>query len=219
MIKLFEQYKEYDQVKRWLDKMFIDSYVINDDLTVDVYGDVLLGGNNLRSIPIKFGKVHGDFIIQYNKLKTLKGCPEYVGKGFYCSHNNLKSLEYCPKKIGGDFYCSNNLITSLEYCPEHIFGNFGCVDNLISTLNYCPKKIDGNFNIKHNKLTSLLNFPTVKGSINLDYNNLPTEVLILPKEVIIDRMYEYGIWNSDGTFNKGRWDIFRKEYESEQIRN
>lgn len=42
MIKLFEQFNEYSQVKSWLDEMGIEKYTINDDLTVDVDYDVEL---------------------------------------------------------------------------------------------------------------------------------------------------------------------------------
>mgnify|MGYP001619549182 FL=1 len=49
----------------------------------------------------------------------------------------------------------------------------------------------------------------------LDDNQLPDEIFeIYDIKDVIKHQDEYGIWNNDGSFNKGRWDIFFKDYES-----
>ena len=104
------------EIKAWLDSMDIKNYTINDDLTVDVNGDVYLSFNNLTSIPVQFGKVNGYFSCHNNQLISLAGCPSSVGDGFYCFDNNLlTSLKGCPSSVGGDFCCDGNLENSKEY--------------------------------------------------------------------------------------------------------
>ena len=122
MIKLFEQFNEYNQVKEWLDEVDITNYTVNDDLTVDVEGNVDISDMNLAHIPIQFGKVSGYFICGGNIISSLKGCPNYVGNDFNCSHNELITLESGPNYVGGNFYCYDNELTSLKGCPDYIGG-------------------------------------------------------------------------------------------------
>ena len=129
MIKLFEQYNEYNQVKEWLDEMKIRNYIINDDLTVDVNDDVDIRGCVLSEIPIQFGRVMGSFYCQNNFLKTLKGSPTYVDGAFNCSNNNLTTLEGCPKYIRRVFNFRENEITSLKGAPNEVQGHFDYYEN------------------------------------------------------------------------------------------
>jgi hypothetical protein len=101
----------YDMIKKWLDKMDIKNYIINNDLTIDVDGQVNLLGRRLTKIPsfIQFNKVRSYFSIARNQLISLRGCPYYVGNNFYCDFNELKSLKYMPKYIGNYLFCNNNL--------------------------------------------------------------------------------------------------------------
>jgi len=100
-------------IKKWLEQYEILNYIINDDLTIDVEGNVFLNEGalkELKSLPdfIQFRKVSECFWIQDNKLETLKGCPEYVGDWFSCENNNLYSLKYAPKIVKGRFIVRNN---------------------------------------------------------------------------------------------------------------
>lgn len=62
--------------------MKITNYSINDDLSVDVDGNVYISNKNLTEIPIKFN---------------------YIKRNFSCYSNKLTTLEFCPQSIGGDF--------------------------------------------------------------------------------------------------------------------
>ena len=97
-------------IKKWLDKMEVTNYVINDDLTINVIGNVYLSDKNLVKFPdfIKFNKVEGGFTCSCNQLTSLKGCPTYVFKGFSCSDNKLTSLDGCPSYVDIDFWCYDN---------------------------------------------------------------------------------------------------------------
>ena len=173
-------------------KYEINNYAINDDLSIDIDGNVRLQGEGLEYLPLKFNyvsggfdcsinalvslkgcpqKVDSDFYCYGNKLKTLEGCPQTVRGGFSCDFNELKSLEGCPQTVDGDFNCSRNVIKSLEGCPQTIGGHFYCSNNKLKSLEGCPQTVDGDFNCKYNKLTDLEHFPEVSGDINIGYKN------------------------------------------------
>jgi len=100
------------------EKYEIENYIINDDLSIDVDGDVELDSKNLKYLPLKFNYVSGYFTCARNKLKTLKGSPQTVSGSFYCNNNKLKSLEGCPQTVDGNFICIDNKLTDLEHFPE-----------------------------------------------------------------------------------------------------
>ena len=104
-------------IKEWLDKMHVEGYTINDDLTIDVkYGLDFIGIAEFPSF-IKFNKVKGYFSCSYNDLTSLEGCPKIVSTTFDCSHNNLTSLKGCPKTVGQDFLCEDNKV---EFTEEYV---------------------------------------------------------------------------------------------------
>ena len=69
---------EESQIRKWLKICNIRNYTINDDLTIDVNGDVdlrLYGGKELPEY-IQFGKIKRDFrIFHCPKLISLRGFP------------------------------------------------------------------------------------------------------------------------------------------------
>jgi hypothetical protein len=131
----------------------IRNYTINSDGSIDVAGDVLLNGLDLKKIPLNFNKVHADFNCYHNYLTSLEGCPVEVGGDFKCAENNLTSLEHCPKEVGGNFNCNFNSLTSLKGCPTTIGGDFDCYRNKLSSFEYCPTDIQGgNFDFDENPL-------------------------------------------------------------------
>lgn len=166
-IKLYEDFKtkskspffeSKEEIMSWLDEMEIKKYTINDDLSVDVKGDVLVHRTDLKHLPVRFGKVSGNFTLYGNtKMKTLEGCPSEVGKGFACNYMySLTSLEYCPKIIkGGIESMTCNGLTSFVFSPKqpkyfrdnqctYIYNNLGFtadahIESLIQ-LDKNPKK-------------------------------------------------------------------------------
>ena len=107
--------KTKKEIEKWLVKMWIDNYIINDDLTVDVDDAVYLVGDGLTEIPVQFGRIGGAFDCSVNQLTNLKGCPYFVGEGFYCKYNTLTSLEYYPEYVGEDFWSDIQDFTHEEY--------------------------------------------------------------------------------------------------------
>ena len=124
--------KEVIQVCKRYD---IKNYTINDDLSIDVDGNVNLTSNGLEYLPLKFNYVGGGFSCFNNRLKTLEGGPQTVNGNFYCNNNKLESLEGSPQTVGGYFYCTDNKLKDLEYFPE-VNGNVYMRGNLVNLLIY-----------------------------------------------------------------------------------
>lgn len=172
-----------DAIKAWLDKYQIEKYTINEDMTVDVDGDVLLGRKGLKSIDVQFNHVHGKFWCHDNELTSLLGCPHIVEEGFLCDSNQLTSLEYCPEIVKGLFCCSDNKITSLKYSPKQEKGYFDCSFNQLTSLEGCPNIINGEFICNDNQLTSLIHGPSIVHGHYECNNNQITFLNIAPKVV------------------------------------
>jgi hypothetical protein len=127
--------KTKKEIQLWLDTYNIQNYIINDDLTVDVDGQVRLFNKKIHEFPFQFGIIKGDFMLSRNQLTSLKGCPHTVHGSFDCSHNKLINLEYCPKVVYEDFHFQGNRVKELDYMPDIVSGSFKCGINPINSLD------------------------------------------------------------------------------------
>ncbi|WP_155638613.1 hypothetical protein [Burkholderia cepacia] len=145
-------------VMYFLDELYVKNYTINDDLTVDVEGDVKLPDHGVKdmlsdnpysicpeSLPIQFGIVKGDF--DCGNLSTLEhGMPDYVGGNFVCVCADVVSLKGMPEHVGKDITIRRTAITNLEGLPDYIAGNLYIDWNdSLTSLNGSPKTITGEF--------------------------------------------------------------------------
>jgi hypothetical protein len=140
-----------EEIKAWLNKYEVKNYTINDNLTVDVSGNVNLFNKQLEEIPFKFGIVNGTFDCSYNELTSLEFSPNKVVGYFDCNHNKLTSLEFCPQKVSGHFICSYNELTSLEFCPKEVGVDFDCSYNQLNDLLYIPSEVKEKVYLEANK--------------------------------------------------------------------
>jgi hypothetical protein len=175
---IFENFLNIDSICK---KYFIKNYTINSDNSVDVDGGVHLSSINLRSIPLKFGKV-GDFYCSDNLLISLEGSPRETTDGFCCDDNKLTSLEGGPNKIGKDFNCSFNKLTSLKGGPEFVSRHFFCTQNRLESLEGSPKSLSGDFYCSFNQLTSLEGGPTNVNDFYCNDNQL-TSLVGCPEKI------------------------------------
>lgn len=111
-----------DEIVKLCEKYDIEHYTINDDMSIDVDGDIEFYALNSTTLPLSFSKVYGSFHCLHNHFTTLKGCPNYVCGTFICSFNELTSLEYCPTYIGINFGCLGNQINCRHLIPD-VAGN------------------------------------------------------------------------------------------------
>jgi len=117
---------------KWLDEMGVENYIINDDLTIDVKGNVSLVFKKLIKFPnyIQFYHIQGYFSCSNNELISLNGSPLICDDGFFCNFNKLDDLNYLPKIINGNLYCyANNIDFTKEYCNK-ISKISGKIDNI-----------------------------------------------------------------------------------------
>ncbi|MCK9476809.1 MAG: hypothetical protein M0R46_12860 [Candidatus Muirbacterium halophilum] len=172
-LKPFNESTNISEIEAICEKYNIKNYIINEDDSIDVDGNVDLFSKGLKVLPLKFRKVSGDFKCDYNQLISLEGAPQSIGGYFNCISNHLTSLEGCPQYIGGSFYCSSNQLTSLEGAPQRVGGVFDCGYNQLTSLEGGPQNIGGDFYCNSNQLTTLDGGPKrVGGNFYCRDNNL-----------------------------------------------
>jgi len=133
----------------------IGNYTINDDLSIDVDGDVNLAYKNLEHLPLRFNYVSGGFFCRENILVSLEGSPLTVGGNFGCGYNELKTLEGSPQTVNGDFNCYNNELETLEGGPQTVNGYFSCYRNKLKDLEHFPE-VNGIIDIEENTVNLLV---------------------------------------------------------------
>lgn len=186
--KIFESdtnqfFKTKEETKKWLDDLGIKNYTINDNLSVDVDGDIKLIYRELDHIPVQFGNVDGGFYCYGNRLKDLKGCPKYVSNYFNCSENQLTSLEGCPNEVDA-FYCSNNKLTSLKGCPKIIRECFECNYNKLTSLEDGPIEVGEDYICSNNQLVNLKGSPIQIGGDFLVNDNKLISLEGCPNKIV-----------------------------------
>lgn len=188
-----------EQIVDLLIQWGIENYTVNDDLTVDVDGDVSLQQafeiKKSREFVFQWGvikgnfscarcllislegaprEVHGNFDCSGNKFILLDHSPEIV-KGDYLCYNNksLRSLQGCTRKIGGNFDISNCGIPRLANGPIEVGGDYNLAMNECQTLGGIAKKIGGKIDASQNKLTSVYGTPEGFSEADIDTSGNP----------------------------------------------
>lgn len=131
-----------------------NGFVINDDNTVDVKGDLLLKSKELEYLTngfFKFNKVDGFFSIELSNIKSLEGGPRIVVGDFLCNWcKNLTSLEGAPEMLGkaglkgkSTFNCSNcENLKSLKGIPSRSINSTTPTFNIRASHNKSLISID-----------------------------------------------------------------------------
>lgn len=203
----------------------IDEFIVGVDLH--------LSNNKLTSIEGIQPKVNGGLYLSYNKLKDLKHFPETILKAVLIDHNILTSLKGDLRNTH-TLDVSSNKLKNLEN-DLHNIDYLSAGSNKITTLKGCPKNLEvlnvyGNqltsldglkgvtinhiFIMNNNSISNLIGMPICNG-YGISNNPLPQELLNIDQHPMLNKVIqnqeEYGIWNSDGSFNKARFDILLKE--------
>ena len=108
-------------IKIWLNKYKITNYTINEDLSVDVDGDVYLYYKKLKEIPVKFNIIKGIFDCDNNQLTSNKFFPKEVYGKFSCHNNQFKNLDNFPKLV------TSWIVIGRSPNLENINGLWNCV--------------------------------------------------------------------------------------------
>ncbi|MCK9471934.1 MAG: hypothetical protein M0Q88_09305 [Bacilli bacterium] len=128
-LKKFNENINSSEIEAICNEYNIENYIINEDDSIDVDGNVDLYDKKLKVLPLKFRKVSGNFHCGYNQLISLEGAPQRVGGRFDCSGNQLTSLEGGPQRVGEYFSCysNNNNLKNIDYLPKYYKGL--CISN------------------------------------------------------------------------------------------
>lgn len=183
---LHKFYTTKEKVEEWLIGYKVTNYTINEDLTVDVNGNVNLSQMSLYYLPLMFGVINGNFNCSSNELTSLLGCPKQVKGDFNCMKNKLTTLEHSPILVYGYYGCCYNKLTNLEGIASYVGGDFDCGNNQLKTLKYSPLEVGGNFYCMVNPIENLNNFECVFGkSFNhaLRFNNEVPQYKILIEDL------------------------------------
>jgi len=203
-----------EEVIQVCEKYEIENYTINDDLSIDIDGNVNLYYRRLEYLPLKFNYVSGYFGCPENQLETLEGCPQRVGGSFDCDYNQLETLKGSPQTVGGYFNCYRNELKTLEGSPQTVYGGFNCDDNVLTSLEGGPQTVGGSFTCNNNKLRDLEHFPEVSGSINIEENTVYLLVYTFIKKAdsfMIEDFNDYEIVRNRDTVMLDRLQTFIKD--------
>jgi hypothetical protein len=143
-------------VQSWLHQFNIYNYVILDDLSINIKGDVYLNHTDLREFPIQFNEISGSFICANNQLNSLKGAPRIVGNSFDCSNNQIISLVGGPKIVGKNYDFSYNQVSTLEGLPSSIKHDLVAYENPIVNFNSISQNIGKNIYIDYQTFDKLI---------------------------------------------------------------
>ena len=168
----------------------IKNYTINDDLSIDVDGNVDLSSRNLEYLPLRFNYIEGSFDCSNNELKTLEGCPQTVGGDFDCHRNELKTLEGSPQTVGGDFNCHFNKLETLEGGPQTVGGDFDCYRNELKDLEHFPE-VSGDIDIGHNTVNLLVYTFIKKADSFMIEDFIDYEIVRNRDTVMLDRLQTF----------------------------
>lgn len=190
------------KIKEICNRYSIRNYSINSDESIDVNESVYLYGKYLSELPLKFNKVVGSFDCHNNLLTSLEGSPKSVSGNFLCYENRLTNLGGSPEEVGGDFWCHENRLNNLIGGPSNVGGRYWCYGNNLNSLLGSAIYIGGEFNYHLN-------------------DNLPYDIRVNSNNIkrILEKQDDYQIWNSDGSFNKGRFEQLMIEIQDEDIEN
>ena len=167
-------YTNKEDIAKWLRKYDIDDYTINEDLTVDVEGNVYLDrafmgqskeewleeleSYNEHTDPeaqIDFElcddgsyEGNGSHHVYEEKTDQVYELPIQFGRvsgNFWINHNELRTLKGCPHTVGLSFSCENNELHSLASAPATIGHHFWCEANPLEEIGDIKTHIGGQF--------------------------------------------------------------------------
>ena len=155
---------EESAIREWLDKMGVEDYSINGDMTVSVKGPLSLDDKNLEEIPVKFSEVGGSIDVTSNKLKRIDWAPATVNGDFDAWDNEIETLQGGPTEVKGSYDVDGNKITDLHGSPKTVGVSFIVSKNPLHGLAGCPQSVGSYFKAEACNLTEIDDLPRSVGT-------------------------------------------------------
>lgn len=185
-----------DEAKIFIDIIQLHNYVVNEDGSIDVDGDVVIGSirlprngsdfeflTGLKKLPVKFGLVTGAFMIDFqptighrnkpNDLTTLEGCPESCETLILRNLKGVTNLKGAPKRVTQEMEITSCNLTSLEGFPEECDGCSITFSELqITSLEGLPEEVRSLF-VTYTPIKTLRGCPKIiQGEFEFDNTDL-----------------------------------------------
>ena len=90
-----------EKIKSWLEKRYVSTFYIHDDLTVDINDSVVFYGEKIKVLPFQLGKIQGSLDISNNNIKTFKNIAKEIDGCLYMYGNLCQTFDYLPEKVTG----------------------------------------------------------------------------------------------------------------------
>lgn len=109
------------EIIKWLNRGKIFHHEINDDLTVNVHGDIELSFVQEPYLPVQFNRIiEGTVYCNGSGLKSMKGFPYHVDHHFNIAWNRkMTSFEYAPKYIGKNCWTEQSTPNQISFHNIH----------------------------------------------------------------------------------------------------
>ena len=104
-------YATKHDIEQWLQEnnKGIAVYYINDDLTVNIVGDLILEDLEIFNLPILINSVY-NFDVSEAKIKNMIGFPKEINGNFSCNlHYTYFDINHFPNKINGKKIIKENI--------------------------------------------------------------------------------------------------------------
>lgn len=125
-------------------------------------------------------EIYGDLIISGNNFKSFYGCPEKLGGSIFADLNLIESFEGLPSNYKGSLFVSHNKIKTLKGLPIGV-DRIEMEDNLLLSLDGFPKQTISKADFSYNRIIDLHNcmgnYPNIR-SINIEHNFLPKSITL-----------------------------------------
>lgn len=153
-------YTNKQDIAKWLRNYGVDNYTVNDDLTVDVNGNV----NLERAFMGQSKEEWLEELEDYNNHTDPEAqidfelCDDgsYEGNGSHHVYEEKTDEVYeLPVRFGtvkGSFSIAYNELRTLKGCPHTVEGGFDCDSNDLQSLTGAPRQVGNIFFCKHNPL-------------------------------------------------------------------
>jgi hypothetical protein len=104
-MRYLKKYESSDEkyIRNQCSILGIKNYTINNDMSIDVNGNVFIMREQVKYLPLVFRDVRTSFHFIESNLTSLIGSPRYVGSNFNIRDNSLTNLRYSPISVGGFF--------------------------------------------------------------------------------------------------------------------